>query len=641
MGRLNPIWLFLFFNTILSIDALSLAPSIDQAGPNIILMKPTGETVDELPVMEVIPDTSSTYKQVLHVINHSFVSEFLDLYPYFQSYLKAQGKIDDIEPAYLALTEVDGGYARYGFCLKTPEGVIRKPGIPYVDITAGRAMSSPNKLMSFTQLFPHEMGHIFIHELCQEDTTAFNTKSVNLHFFPIITDYSTAMNEGFAEHIENVSRVYEKNPEIIQGIRSDSMKISEASERYISGFERDIAYPFRLGYYKTTMLYWFQSYEDLNRYQKGMNGEIRYNSEVPTRGNLKDRITYRNAGLRFNNRQNRNPVQMHATEGAVAAFFSALTTSSLGFNYLDSGFYKPFLHDKSLTVKHPNVYFTPWQNQFLKYFRVFHEFVLTNNAKKSQFADFLEGYIQLYPDEKDTVIAIYEKVLGLPYTLELPPPIWILVKDYDHRMVVFDPYDAITIPVYTFDLNAAEEEDLLTLDNVGKEDARRIIDYRETNGLFNQISELNKIPDVEAESIEAILQNRMDDAYFESFMEGFQPELSLKSLIIKPVKHIMLRSLLFFTLVVVVLLVISDKHKEKRISHVIWLLIRYLFLYYLLIFTGLVLVVTMDQPVRTFLIITAILLGLVLLIFRGKPIPRLRSVVALLAMCILMAISLI
>ena len=212
---------------------------INQDVNKIVLMQATGEFVNGQPEMILMADSSDLYNTIMDNIESSFVSDFMDLYFLAQSYLYNIGEIDDIESAYLALTENQGGYAKKGFSLKTGEGNLNKENTSYVDITTSAATAELNKLMSFSQLYPHEMGHVMFHLLSPEDSTGSNTFSVDMHFFSLVTDYSTAFNEGFAEHIENLSRILEPNQKIKSGILNDIEKIEGASVQAIKGFEID------------------------------------------------------------------------------------------------------------------------------------------------------------------------------------------------------------------------------------------------------------------------------------------------------------------------------------------------------------------------------------------------------------------
>ena len=420
--------------------------------------------------------------------------------------------------------------------------------------------------MSFTQLYPHEMGHVFLHLLCPEDSLANNTKNVDMHFFSLVTDYSTAFNEGFAEHLENVSRAFEKNENIKSGILAEVEKIGHSSKQSIKGFERDFTYPFRLGYYKASMLAWYQKYEDYKRYTQAHSGDIRYKNETLTLSNIEDQLTFRNAGVILNKNKQRNLVQLHSTEGAISAFFTHLSTSGLSNLYLAPAFYRPFVYDTNTVIESPQDLFTPLQNQFIKYFKVLHNHVVFNNSPKSQLTDFIDGYLQAFPSEVAAVSDIYKKALGTEYSNQLPPPLWLLVKNYSHRLVAFDPFDAITVPVYTFDLNAAEVEDLQTIAGVTKGAAKKIVNYRDSNGFFTDLEQVKKIPELDEAASNLIISAAFDNAYFEETLKDFQPKLSIGTLVSKPLKYLLSRSVLYFIILFGAVYLIIIRPKKNKCS---------------------------------------------------------------------------
>jgi len=607
----------------------------------VVIIQPTGETVNSLPEMTVLSDTTTLYKNVLRNINNSVISEFLDLYFIAQTYLKNNHESISIEPAYLALTENQGGFAKFGFSIKQKEGHIAKPQTPYVDIIVGQTTSTQDKLMSFTQLYPHELGHVIYHLLSPEDTISNNTKNVDMHFFSVVTDYSTAFNEGFAEHFENVARVYEKNESIKSGIFADIEKIGRSSKHSIRGFKRDFTYPFRLGFYKATMLGWYQKFEDYKRYEQAFSGDIRYKSRVLSLSNTEDHLTFRNSGVMLNKNELRNLVQLLSTEGVICSFFTHLTKSDLSKHYLDPGFYQPFLFDSNMTIEYPQHFFTPLQNQFIKYFKVLHKYLVFNNSSKSQLTDFIEGYIKEFPSEEDEIKRIFKRTVGIEYTNELPPPLWLLVKDYPHRLLTFDPFDAITVPIYTFDLNAAETGDLQTIRGIAISEAKKIIHYRKTNGYFTDLDELKLIPDLNVESVNKIISAAFDNEYFEETLKDFNPKLSIGTLIANPLKYIFSRACIYYLLLFVSVYFFLIKQKTPTVKHTIILFIKYLFLWLLFVLVGLVAVFLFEYAYLYIIGVSIFLAFLALLIYRKRRTEKLRTIVFIILMNLLILVSLV
>ena len=605
----------------------------------IVLMKPTGNMVQELPEMKVLADTAATYRTVMEHIDNSFINEFLDVYFLAQIYLKNNKFSEHIEPAYIALTNNQGGFARFGFALREGDTHTGKPHVPYVDITEGQATGPPDKLMSFTQLYPHEMGHVLYHLLSKEDSLENNTKNVDMHFFSIVTDYSTAFNEGFAEHIENVSRILEKNKEIKKGIFEDLEDTRNSMGPYIRGFKRDFVYPFRLGYYKASMLFWYQKYEDFKRYDQAISGDIRYKNAVLSLSDSEDELTFRNSGIELDKGAVRNYVQMLSTEGAVSAFFTHLTTSDLATHYMEPVFYQQFLHDSTTMAYAPEELFSPITNQFLKYIYVLQDDVVFNNSTKAQLIDFIEGYIRKFPSEEAAVKDIFRKALGVAYSDEVPPPLWVLVKDHPHRLLVFDPFDAIAIPFYTFDLNAAEIEDLMTIDGMKMGDAERIVHYRNTNGFFSEWEHLEAIPGLSADGSNRVISSALNEDYFEKTLEGYEPKLSIGALIANPLKYILTRATAYFFLLFLVMYFTVFK-KRGSVKQSALLFIRYFLLWILLVLTGLVIVLFTDKYTYVYLLGCAgVLAAAAMIFYRHAPDKKYRSLLFIGSMFVLIFIS--
>ena len=582
----------------------------------LVVIKPTGEMIDDLPEMVILSDTTQEYRDVDHLFNNSFLTESVELYFLAANYLKNKNGLQSVEPAYLALTQHDGGYAEFGFMIKIGEGHIDKSNAPYIDIVQDRIESNQNKLMSVTQLYPHEMGHL-IYGLLNKTKDNEVSRSVDMHYFSLRTDYSTAFNEGFSEQIENIARLYEKNDSIKNGIFADLERIKGKSQNLIRGFEKDLRNPLRMGYYKMSMPIWYQQFEDCKRHEHAINGTVRYANATMDLRNIEDQLTYRNSGVRQNEGELRNYVQMLSTEGVISAFFTRLTQSDLGNHYLDSSFYKAFMVDTTETIKSPEEIFTPIQNQFLKYFFVFHNYMTDKDFSQSQLVDFVEGYSRAFPSEEDGIRRVFKDATQLDYTNELPPDLWLMVKNHPHRMLVLDAYNAITMPVYTFDVNAGEEEDWLTIKGIQKEEAARIIDYRNANGFFTSLDQIKQIDGLSSETVNQILESEFDEEYFEGLTI---PDLTFSALLTKPLLKLLLRSLTYFALIFGLVYGFFLFRQKLSFRKLLFIGFRYLILWILFVLAGLIFVVMTEQAWIFLLLLCCIIIGLSILIFRkNKP----------------------
>jgi hypothetical protein len=570
--------------------------------------------------MTVLPDSSPTVQKIKSAVELSIVNEIIDLYFIAQNYAYHSGLVDEVEPAYLAITSNQGGYARKGFHLTTDKGLINKKSTPYIDIREDAAIGPTDRLMSFTQLYPHELGHVLYHLLSMEDTVSQNHRSVDMHYFSLITDYPTAFNEGFAEHMENISRMNESNLEITAGIQEDMEDIQILVDFSRPRFRRDIKHPFRLGYYKTSMINWFQKYEDYKRYAHAISCEVRYGNTTPSYRRVEDRLTYRNTGLDRDTTIIRNAVQLHSTEGVISSFFTRLSTSKAQSYYQDRSFYIPFTNLASEASASLEEIISPTQNLFIKYFYVFRNYLVENNSTRSQWIDFMEGYCQSFPDEDTLIKKIYQEVTATMYSIHLPPPLWILVNDYNHRMPTLDPFGGIEVPIYTFDLNAAEEEDLLTLEGISSTDAKSILDYRKTHGLYQSLAELHNVTGLSAEKAELITSSAFDSSTFEETLGNFDSTLTLQTLVVKPLISILLKVFVYFAITYFFLYIFSQKVRTHTFTSRIMHILRYFIAWVITSFFGLFLVVLISNPIPVFLVFGAVLLILIFLIYRKRKI---------------------
>lgn len=603
----------------------------------LVLLSPTGELKDDLPIFSLLSDTSQIGLNLDHLTAHSFIQKAVDLYGYATCFLQNSGELENPDPPFLLLSQQDGGFARKGFYIRNGTELIDKSQTRYIDIMEKRALANPNKLMSITQLYPHEMGHI-LYGLLNTKKEEQTSRSIDMHYFSLRTDYSTAFNEGFSEHIENIARLYEENDSIRKGINEDLVLIEKKNRFFIKGFTRDFRNPFRIGYYKMTMPVWYQQFEDYKRHAQALDGQVRYRNTSLELKNPEDRLTYRNSGVSQDTSVLKNYVQMISTEGAVSAFFTQLTQSTLGQSYQDSSFYRLFLRDTSDIFLAPEEVFDPIQNQFLKYFFVIHNYMNDADFAQAPLIDFIEGYCAAFPSEEQAVKRIFNEVLHLEYQSELPPDLWILVKNHSHRMLVLDPYGAIKIPCYTFDLNAGEVDDFLTLKGMNRPDAEKIVRFRDRQGFFTSFDQLRQIPDLSAQSIQLVLDNQFDSEYIE---EINLPDLTFSAILMKILKALAGKILIWYLLTAFLIYLIFLRREESGIHHTLYFSLSYLLQWVLFVVAGLFFVLVSEQAWFFLLVLTLLIVGIHLLRFRKDHIKLKRSILASFLVFLVVLLSMI
>ena len=623
--------LFLLITTTIFISIIALPQQI-------LLMQPTGQFDDKYPFMELYSDTSAESRKVLEIIETSAVKDILELHTLSQVYLHNLGILSEISPAFLALTGNEGGYARQGFYLITNGGdTLDRRDQYYVDLKLDRLLNDYAGLMSFTQLFPHELAHVIYGNISMNDSVDPVYRNVDMHYFPVITDFNTAFNEGFAEHMENVSRLLEDNPMILEGIDRDMERIASRSPRNISGYISDFKWPLMLGYYKSSVVLWFQQYEDYRRNQEAMDTSIRHLYTSPELSDVEDRLSIANAGL-VPSDKTRNSVQAMATEGFVSAFFTAMYRSNLTNIYSDPEFYIPFLADTSHMYEDPRVLFSPRENLFMKYYHVMHHFVSKWNSDRVQLHDFIKGYCLSFPDEAGTIKDIYRKVSGHEFPESMPPGLWLMVKGHEHRLLAIDPFGAVSMPVYTFNLNAAREEDLQTIPGLTEEDIEKLLHYRDEVSYFNSLNDIRDVEGLSQHVIEKLRDSEFDEAYMESLPEV---KLSFSAIISAPLialgKKILLYALAL--LMIINIFFLSRKRDSMRLR--IWLNLRYLLLWVTLSVAGFAMVSAFPDYLAAFFTFLLVLTLLAAILLRKKRSEWIRSVFTIGIMSLIIIVSII
>lgn len=252
----------------------------------------------------------------------------------------------------------------------------------------------------------------------------------------------------------------------------------------------------------------------------------------------------------------------------------------------------------------------------LKYFYVMHRFVAREKSPEAQFATFIKGYLQTFPEEQTTVLRIFRFVTGLEYPEAMPPELWLKVDGYKHRILVLDAWGALTVPVYTFNLNAAEAVDLLTVPGMSAEEARRIIAYRDAQGGLPGLETLRETPGLAPATVERLLQCRMQP---EASGGTEEPELSIGGFIQAVLKKFILGVALYSFLAGFAVWLLFRRSEPFRWKKALWFFLTYSFYSLFLALTGLFAAMALQRPAEIYagFLLAA---GLVtLLLFFRKP----------------------
>ncbi|WML34486.1 helix-hairpin-helix domain-containing protein [Clostridium sp. OS1-26] len=522
-------FIFVFITCIMLFFTMENVFAKDAA--NIVVLKATDELKDGFPVYEEGGDE----KSFMDIYNKSFIKNSIELYAQAQQYSKLKN-----EDIYIAFKNNSGCYGRIGFYLKKDGKLYDKKKSPYIELSTNQLKGNYDALESITQIFPHEMGHI-LYQITAAYDKDMNQHGVDMHYSNIITEYSTAFNEGFAEHFEVISRIYEENEQIKNGIYNDIERTKSNIASVLNRGTRDFILPLRLDYYRETSPLWQQKYENLKRHELGLSGDGKYKNLCYDFRDAEKTILYRNMGLFQNKSQKISLEQSLSTEIVVSHFFIKLITTDKG--NLDE--------------------------RYSKIFNVFNKYV--NKDNNPQLIQFVKGYIKEYPQDRERILNIFKESTGHDFTEECAPEIWVVSED-KHINIIMDQFGGLEFPFYIFNINTCEKEDLLKLKNISKSDAEKIIAYRDKNKYFKDVKEFEKIEGISKRSAETLKSSSSEERIKEvskelekKFGEG-KFEKSFSNIFSANLKHLISRSIIWFIVFFIIyyVLVMRNRYKDKK-----------------------------------------------------------------------------
>ncbi len=599
---------------------------------NLIVMVPTGVEHQGLQVFKILPQDDPDFLAARKIFEDSFTGYSIVLYDYVQQYLVNEKSLDRKEPAYLALTGHSGCFAVTGFWIRDKGELIDKSETSYIDLNRRMILEGVDKLESITQIFPHEMGHVIQTLLSGEIEDNDLPGSINMHYFSIVSDYRTAFSEGFAEHFENISRDNEKNQDIRNGIESDTKIDEKILEQFSGHFTRDYSLPFRMDFYRVICPLKYQQIENLKRYKWAENNEAKFlNPGIGRLGNDKY-LLYRNTAIKFDSTRLKTFTQASANEGIIATFFYQLVNSECNKHYGDSSFYSLF-QSGSLSGNFAET-LPPLTNQYLKIFYVFHKYVKSNYFGSSILQQFIIGYIQEFPQEEGIVRDVFKSATGHDFINDEVPEIWLLAPDFQHSFWIMAQF-GLKSPYYTFDLNAAEVADLMTLKDLKRKDAERIIQYRDSVIYFKNLNDAGRISGLSENAAKIILKSGIS-----KMPEGNLPHPGFKKLLTFPLLHLGRNMLIWFIIFIIGFYFLYYKNHKRKIASWKFILMKFLN-FILLAFWALVCVIISGNPWINFTVFLILILALKLLINRKNPIRRNEALLSGIFIGLIMIYSLI
>jgi hypothetical protein len=435
--------------------------------PLLVVLTDTGIKRDGLAVLKQSPDG----RRCCEVLERGFSGRLLRLYRWVQSYrFRRDGT--PIEPAYLALTQNQGGFPRFGFFL---DGAPKRE-VAYIDLHRNMALSG--RFGAMDQVFPHELMHVIVRQLAGEAPEGGANQT---HAIGVRTDRPTAFNEGFAEAAQVLAVDDADAAPATHALAQDARQAQGAESRLTEYRQALTAAWAPAPRARMTFLLWFSQTEQAWRYYAVKANRFAFESPVPNRllhgpdvyrAYLLDNVVPGDlSGVR------KSPGRMLSTEGVVSALFSRwVADKALQTSYREESFYAPF------GVKRE--YVPPLENAYLKLFHAM------DCAKPQDAAALVRAYLAVFPDEATAVEAVMHYI-GFDLHWQPPVEIWLANTAFNTGTTLFDQFRGRPRE-HTFDLNAASLVDLMSVEGVTREVAEAI----RRGAPYTGLSDLERVPAV-------------------------------------------------------------------------------------------------------------------------------------------------
>jgi hypothetical protein len=426
------------------------------------------------------------------------------------------------QPAFLFLSDRQGGFPAESFWLEQPDGSLKPMrDVTFVDMVVDERDFTPGAIDGLEEIYAHELGHLVMAALAGP---APAKASSEVHFITVRTDGWSAFVEGWGEHFQpmGLDHAASQRPRTVS-----AQPPSDFARTWYSRFAREqidgcIVCPANLQFLK-----WQGPGEQRLRDEPMRANRFIHQVELPPglRGDRRPAFEvrmYRDVMPPAPDGQLKNGPQMMESEGVVGALFYRLATDDRLRNaYRETAFYEQFLPaDLAPDLAHggPRAFFPPAENIYLKLFDVMHRSFTWGPWPA---LDLVKAYVKQFPDEAPAVYDIFldvtrgvtvdraararhlepgyldglrRRLLAGDVGLDAAqgPPLWMVCPRMTFGMGLFRYF---VIPnSFTFDLNAADVADLRSVPGVSAALAEAIVRTRDARGTFDRIEDLVAVP---------------------------------------------------------------------------------------------------------------------------------------------------
>lgn len=411
--------------------------------PLLVILEETGQTREGFPVLRVHPEQD----RIVRTLSRGFSGRLVRLYREVQDERHKAGGPQP-EPAYLLFSSQQGGFPRLGFCLGSED----KRQVWYVDLH--RRQNLVGRFGAMDQIFPHELGHIILHQLAGEPKPCCANQ---VHAVGVRTDAVTAFNEGFAEHLQ-VMALDDPDADPATRALTTNTQLREQAEERLRTYRREMTARWssftRL---RITFPFWYSQTEQLLRYSSVKRNAFAYEPDLPERflasGDPYPAYLLQNILPGEPGGRHKTAARMLATEGVISAFM---------YRWL----YKA----------------SPVEDAYLKLFHAMAQ------HKPHNLVQLIAAYKATFPDETTSVDAVIQEVL-LGQSIPTDPEIWLANSAFQTGSTIFDQFRSAP-RTHTFDLNAASLVDLIGVPGMSRPLAEAVL----KSAAYTTLDELRRVP---------------------------------------------------------------------------------------------------------------------------------------------------
>jgi len=494
---------------------------------------PDGSSADVLVAANLATDEIARRASALLSEPASYGQLVLRLDRYARTYLlrdpatTAARRATLAQPAFLFLSDRQGGYPADTFWLEQPDGTLKEMrDVTFVDTVVDAHDLVPGTIDGVTAIYAHELGHLVMAALAGPMP---RRAASGVHFITIRTDAWYAFTEGWGEHFQPMSL------DLVHDAALQAARARPATdvEQYWYGrFAHEEADGCIICPANLRFLRWHGPGEQRLRDAPLRANDFIHRVPLPLQL-LTDRRPpfdvrmYRDIVPPAPAGALKNGPEMMETEGVIATLFYRLASDErLKTTYREAAFYEPFVQPgqaDDLRRVGPQGVILPAENIYLKMFDVMHRSFKWGDWPA---IEFVKAYAAQFPDEAAAVYdafldvtrgvtveraaltrqsepgylaALRDRLLSGEVAIDANQgrPIWMVSPSMTFGMGVFRYF--LAPGSITFDLNSADVGDLRDVPGISASLAAAIVESRESRGAFASVDDLAGIPGITPE----------------------------------------------------------------------------------------------------------------------------------------------